>query len=62
MQHIELKPAGKPDYQCIVNRMQFYNYDFTDWIPLPFAEDGFFAIRPKLDYLSNPDDSICHPR
>ena len=54
MQHIELKPAGKPDYQCIENLMQFYNYDFTDWIPLPFGQDGFFAIRPKLDYLSNP--------
>ncbi|MGA3247717.1 MAG: GNAT family N-acetyltransferase [Paraburkholderia sp.] len=57
MLNIELKLAGTSDHQCIVNLMQFYNYDFSEWIPLPFAEDGFFAIRPKLDYLASPTTS-----
>lgn len=54
MPKIELKQAEKSDHQLIVNLMQFYNYDFSEWVPLSFAEDGFFAIRPKLDYLSSP--------
>lgn len=57
MPNIELKLAGTPDHQRIVNLMQFYNYDFSEWIPLPFAEDGFFALRPKLDYLASATTS-----
>lgn len=53
MRQIELKQAEKSDHQLIVNLMQFYNYDFSEWLPLSFAEDGFFAIRPKLEYLSS---------
>ncbi|MEM5461878.1 hypothetical protein VSR69_45135 [Paraburkholderia phytofirmans] len=53
MPQIELKQAEKTDHQLIVNLMQFYNYDFGEWIPLSFADDGFFAIRPKLDYLAS---------
>ncbi|MBB4518243.1 hypothetical protein GGD68_007049 [Paraburkholderia fungorum] len=49
MPRIELKQADKTDHQPIVNLMQFYNYDFSEWIPLSFTDDGFFAIRPKLD-------------
>ncbi len=54
MPKIELKQAEKSDHQLIVNLMQFYNYDFSEWVPLSFAEDGFFAIRPKLEYLASP--------
>ncbi|CAB3740922.1 hypothetical protein LMG22037_06432 [Paraburkholderia phenoliruptrix] len=54
MPQIELKQAEKADHQLIVNLMQFYNYDFSEWVPLSFADDGFFAIRPKLEYLSSP--------
>ncbi|WP_212745699.1 GNAT family N-acetyltransferase [Burkholderia sp. 4M9327F10] len=54
MPKIELKQAETSDHPLIVNLMQFYNYDFSEWIPLSFAEDGFFAIRPKLEYLSSP--------
>lgn len=54
MPKIELKQAEKSDHQLIVNLMQFYNYDFSEWVPLSFSEDGFFAIRPKLEYLSSP--------
>src|ERR1700759_4873582 len=53
MPQIELKQAEKTDHQLIVNLMQFYNYDFSEWIPLSFADDGFFAIRPKLDYFAS---------
>jgi predicted acetyltransferase len=54
MPQIELKQAEQADHQVIVNLMQFYNYDFSEWVPLSFSEDGFFAIRPKLEYLSSP--------
>jgi predicted acetyltransferase len=52
MPQIELRQAEQSEHQLIVNLMQFYNYDFSEWIPLSFAADGFFAIRPKLEYLS----------
>lgn len=43
MPRIELKQADKTDHQPIVNLMQFYNYDFSEWIPLSFTDDGFFC-------------------
>jgi predicted acetyltransferase len=47
---VELLEAKKEDLQRIENMMQFYMYDFSEWLPLPFNDDGSFSIRSKAEY------------
>ncbi|MGV8917227.1 MAG: GNAT family N-acetyltransferase [Pseudomonas sp.] len=50
MLSIELRAAHHEDLQIIENLMQFYLYDFSEWLPLKFSEHGFFNIQSMLDY------------
>ena len=54
MPTIELHPAHRDELQTIENLMQFYMYDFSQWLPLKLGEHGFFSIQPKDDYWRNP--------
>ncbi|POA49016.1 GNAT family N-acetyltransferase [Pseudomonas sp. MPR-ANC1] len=54
MPTIELHPAQRDELQIIENLMQFYMYDFSQWLPLKLAEHGFFSIQPKDDYWRHP--------
>lgn len=54
MLSIELHSAQRDELECIENLMQFYTYDFSEWLPLEFGEHGFFSIQPKLDYWRKP--------
>ena len=46
--------ATRNDFVCIENLMQFYMYDFSQWLPVTFCANGLFKISPKDDYLGNP--------
>jgi predicted acetyltransferase len=54
MPNIELHPAHRDELETIENLMQFYMYDFSEWLPLTLAEHGFFPIQPKPDYWRQP--------
>ncbi|MHC8314083.1 GNAT family N-acetyltransferase [Pseudomonas sp. LB3P31] len=54
MPSVELHAAQRDDLQTIENLMQFYMYDFSEWLPLKLAGHGFFSIEPKLDYWRRP--------
>lgn len=54
MPTIELRPAHRDELQTIENLMQFYMYDFSQWLPLKLGEHGFFSIQQKDDYWRNP--------
>ncbi|MFJ2280077.1 GNAT family N-acetyltransferase [Pseudomonas sp. NPDC087803] len=54
MPTIELHPAHRDELQTIENLMQFYMYDFSQWLPLKLDEHGFFSIQQKDDYWRNP--------
>ncbi|MBN3967925.1 GNAT family N-acetyltransferase [Pseudomonas gregormendelii] len=47
---IELHAAQRDDLDTIENLMQFYLYDFSEWLPLKLAGHGFFSIQPQVDY------------
>jgi predicted acetyltransferase len=34
--------------------MQFYMYDFSEWLPISLNDDGLFSIRPQHEYFSKP--------
>ncbi|MCK1789396.1 GNAT family N-acetyltransferase [Pseudomonas violetae] len=51
---IELHAAQRDDLDTIENLMQFYLYDFSEWLPLKLAGHGFFSIQPKLEYWRKP--------
>ncbi len=51
---IELHAAQRDELETIENLMQFYVYDFSEWLPLKLGEHGLFNIQPKLDYWRNP--------
>jgi predicted acetyltransferase len=51
---IELHAAQRDELETIENLMQFYIYDFSEWLPLKLGDHGFFNIQPKLDYWRNP--------
>jgi Predicted acetyltransferase len=51
---IELHAARRDELQTIENLMQFYTYDFSEWLPLPLGEQGFFSILPLTDYWRKP--------
>lgn len=54
MANIELHPAQRDELDIIENLMQFYMYDFSEWLPLKLADHGFFSIQPKIDYWRHP--------
>ncbi|VVP80314.1 hypothetical protein PS918_02231 [Pseudomonas fluorescens] len=53
MPSIALHAAQRDELQIIENLMQFYTYDFSEWLPLQLGEHGFFNIRPLPDYWRN---------
>ena len=44
MPSIELHAAQRDELETIENLMQFYVYDFSEWLPLKLGEHGFFNI------------------
>jgi predicted acetyltransferase len=54
MPSIELHAAQRDDLDTLENLMQFYVYDFSEWLPLKLGEHGFFSIQPKTEYWRNP--------
>jgi predicted acetyltransferase len=58
MSLIELHAAQRDELETIENLMQFYTYDFSEWLPLKLDEFGFFNILPMPDYWRNP---ATHP-
>jgi len=51
---IELHAARRDELQIIENLMQFYTYDFSEWVPLALGEHGFFNLLPLSDYWGKP--------
>jgi len=54
MSSIELHAAQRDDLETIECLMQFYTYDFSEWLPLKLAEHGLFNILPLTDYWRKP--------
>lgn len=54
MPSIELHAAQRDELETIENMMQFYTYDFSEWLPLKLGEHGFFNIQPKQGYWRKP--------
>ncbi|RON52229.1 GNAT family N-acetyltransferase [Pseudomonas frederiksbergensis] len=54
MPSIELHAAQRDELETIENLMQFYVYDFSEWLPLKLGEHGLFNIQPKPGYWRNP--------
>ncbi len=54
MPGIELLRAQRDELDCIENLMQFYLYDFSEWLPLTFAERGLFNVQLPPDYWRKP--------
>ena len=54
MSPIELHAAQRDELETIESLMQFYTYDFSEWLPLKLGEHGFFNIQPLTDYWRNP--------
>jgi predicted acetyltransferase len=54
MPSIELQTAQRDELETIENLMQFYTYDFSEWLPLTLGEFGFFKLRPLPDYWQKP--------
>jgi predicted acetyltransferase len=51
---IELHAAQRDELETIENLMQFYMYDFSEWLPLKLGEHGFFNAQPKPGYWRKP--------
>ncbi|MEJ5059085.1 MULTISPECIES: GNAT family N-acetyltransferase [unclassified Pseudomonas] len=54
MSSIELHAAQRDELEIIENLMQFYTYDFSEWLPLKLGENGLFNILPPPDYWRRP--------
>jgi predicted acetyltransferase len=54
MSQVELIPATAADYACIENMMQFYCYDFSEYLLLPLNAAGMFTLSPKAEYWAKP--------
>jgi len=54
MSSIALHAAQRDELETIENLMQFYTYDFSEWLPLKLGDYGFFNIQPMSDYWRNP--------
>ena len=48
---VTLRAAERSHWPAVENLLQFYNYELSQWYPIPFGEDGRFAIASKADYL-----------
>lgn len=54
MHHVTIVAATQAaDLLKIEKLMQFYLYDFSEWIPLSFDDEGKFFIRPKDEYWAH---------
>lgn len=58
MPAIELHAAQRDELETLENLMQFYTYDFSEWLPLKLGGHGFFEIQPQHDYWRDP---ATHP-
>ncbi|SEK73245.1 Predicted acetyltransferase [Pseudomonas sp. NFIX51] len=54
MSQIELHPAQRDELECIENLMQFFMYEFSEWLPLKLGRHGLFQIQPKTEYWRQP--------
>ena len=54
MSVIELRVARRDELDTLENLMQFYTYDFSEWLPLKLGGHGFFPIQLKDDYWRQP--------
>ncbi|WP_212624772.1 GNAT family N-acetyltransferase [Pseudomonas sp. PP3] len=54
MPSITLHAAHRDELETIENLMQFYTYDFSEWLPLTLGESGFFQLRALPDYWDKP--------
>jgi predicted acetyltransferase len=54
MPSIALHAAQRDDLQTIECLMQFYTYDFSEWLPLPLSDHGLFNLLPLSDYWRKP--------
>ncbi|MFJ2462749.1 GNAT family N-acetyltransferase [Pseudomonas sp. NPDC087615] len=54
MPTLELHPAQRDELETLENLMQFYMYDFSQWLPLKLAAHGFFPIQSKAEYWRHP--------
>ena len=52
MPSIELHAAQRDELETIENLMQFYMYDFSEWLPLKLGGHGFFDLQPKHGLLA----------
>jgi len=51
---VTLRAADRAHWPVVENLLQFYNYELSAWYPIPFADDGRFAIADKSGYLGLP--------
>ena len=51
---IELHAAQRDELETIENLMQFYMYDFSEWLPLKLGEHGFFNAPAQTGLLAQP--------
>lgn len=51
---VELKKAGPEDKTALRNLMQFYLYDFSEFLPMELDDDGLFKESLLDDYFVNP--------
>lgn len=54
MNVIELQPAQRDELECIENLMQFFMYEFSEWLPIKLGRHGLFAIQEKTAYWRKP--------
>ncbi len=54
MTTVTLRACDRAHWPVIENLLQFYNYELSAWYPIPFGEDGRFAIAGKAAYLGLP--------
>ena len=51
---VTLRAVDRARWPIVENQLQFYNYELSRWYPIPFAEDGRYAIKSKAHYLGHP--------
>jgi predicted acetyltransferase len=54
MPEITLHATQRDELQIIENLMQFYSYDFSEWLPLKLGDHGLFDLQPLTEYWRNP--------
>src|SRR2546421_3799483 len=51
---VTLRAVERAQWPVVENLLQFYNYELSAWYPIPFGDDGRFAIPSKAGYLGQP--------